>query len=122
MEQQNIPQIEGGDGEYWEKVVEALSLIRQAEDAGERMNQSPLYVHGGYDEHGDAIPIENLGPCEDFVDAMRRMEKNRMAVLILASVACREMHGYRLRVVIDILDLLDDDQPENSPMWGPDTD
>ena len=55
---ENIKHVDGGSAEYWRQRREAFALIREAEEAGERMKTAPLYLHGGYDEDGDVIPIE----------------------------------------------------------------
>lgn len=80
---ENFKHIDGGSPEYWRDRREAFALIREAEEAGLRMQEAPLYLHGGYDEDGDVIPVENLGPCDDFEDAIRRLEANETAVSIL---------------------------------------
>ncbi|MBA4203737.1 MAG: hypothetical protein C0457_01995 [Polymorphum sp.] len=56
-----------------------------------------MYRYGsGYDEHGDPVIEENLGPWDDFDDAIRRLEENETAVGILAAQRRTEIHGARL--------------------------
>ncbi len=49
-----------------------------------------MYISGGYDEDGDVIPVENLGPWDAMDESMRAIEANETAVDIL--VALRRTH------------------------------
>ena len=116
----NIKHVDGGSAEYWRQRREAFALIREAEEAGERMKAAPLYLHGGYDEDGDVIPIENIEPCDEFEEAVQRVEANETAVSILVAQERRDIHGRTLWSVVAVLEAAL--YPENSPLWGPDTD
>ncbi len=91
-----ITYIDGGSPEYWRQRKEAFRLIREAEAAGERMKKAPMYLHGGYDADGDVIAIENLGPHDDFMDAVHALEANETAVSILAAQQRTEICGVRI--------------------------
>ena len=74
MTEQKIIRIDGGSAEYWRDRKQAFGLIRDAELAAKRLAEAPMYLHGGYDEDGDVIPIENLGPHDDMEDAIWAIE------------------------------------------------
>ena len=119
----NIKHVDGGSAEYWRERREAFALIREAEEAGERMKTAPLYLHGGYDEDGDVIPVENIEPFDDFEDAVQRVEANATAVSILVAQERMAIHDRTLWSVVAVLEALAAPfYPENSPLWGPDTD
>ncbi len=99
---------------------EAFRLIREAEEAGDRMKTAPLYIHGGYDEEGDPIPEENIGPWDAFEEAIRRVEENETAVRILMAQGRTEIHSRRLLKVLE--GLRAPFHPETDPACGPDTD
>ncbi|NLS28325.1 hypothetical protein S2M10_33350 [Sphingomonas sp. S2M10] len=44
-----------------------------------------MYLHGGYDEDGDVVPVENLGPHDELEDAIRAVEADEAAMSILAA-------------------------------------
>lgn len=117
---ENIKHINGGSADYWRERREAFALIREAEEAGERARTAPMYLHGGFDEDGDVIPLENLGPWDDFEDAIQRLEANETAVSILVAQERTDICGRRLWSVVATLDARI--YPEADPLWGPDTD
>lgn len=90
MTQRKIKPIDGGSPEYWRQRTEGFRLIHQAERAYARVQHAPQYISGGYDEDGDVIPIENLGPWDDMGAAIEAIEANETAVDIL--VAQRRTH------------------------------
>ena len=90
MTQRKIKHIDGGSPEYWRQRTEGFRLIHQAERAYARVQPAPQYKSGGYDEDGDVIPIENLGPWDDMGAAIEALEANETAVDIL--VAQRRTH------------------------------
>lgn len=102
----NIKHVDGGSAEYWRERREAFALIREAEEAGERMKTAPLYLHGGYDEDGDVIPIENIEPFDDFEDAVQRVEANATAVSILVAQERMAIHDRTLWSVVAVLEAL----------------
>lgn len=118
---ERIKHIDGGSAEYWRERREAFALIREAEEAGEQMKTAPLYIHGGYDEDGDVIPIENIEPFDDFEDAIQRLLANETAVSILVAQERMTIHDRRLEPVAAVLEARV--YPEADPdLWGPDTD
>ncbi len=90
MTQRRIRYIDGGSPEYWRQREEGFRLIHQAERAHQCVQDAPQYLFGGYDEDGDVIPIENLGPWEDMGAAIQAIEANETAVDIL--IAQRRTH------------------------------
>lgn len=125
MTQRTIITIDGGSAEYWRQRKEGFRLIRVAQEAAERLASERPYLHGGYDEDGDVIPVENLGPSEEFEEAIRAVEVNETAVSILVAQQ-RTWIGQRLIMpVLAELERMDDNPIEDSgtnPLWGPDTD
>ena len=83
-----------------------------------------MYLHGGYDEDGDVIAIENLGPYDDMEDAIRAIEANETAVSILVAQGRTKIGDYEIRAVVRELapDDGDIEDPASNPLWGPDTD
>ena len=77
--------INAGTDQYWQNLREAYALISKAKDAAKRLKDEPTYICGGYDENGDAIPIENLGPLDRFEKIMAQLERNTKALTILAA-------------------------------------
>lgn len=110
---ENFRHIDGGSPEYWRDRREAFALIREAEEAGLRMQDAPLYLHGGYDDDGDVIPVENLGPYDDFEDAIQRLEANQTAVSILVAQERTRIADRVLLAVVAALQLAD--YPEYDP-------
>ena len=49
--------IDAGSPSYWSERRIAYRLIREAEQAAIEAARAPLYLLGGYDEDGEAIPI-----------------------------------------------------------------
>lgn len=119
MIQYKVTSIDSGSTEYWKQREEGFRLIRAAERAAERLKTAPMYLHGGYDEDGDVIAIENLEPHDDMEEAIRALEANETAVSILAAQRRLEIGGRRLVAVIHAVYGNDDLDPESS---GPDTD
>ncbi|MBB3747014.1 hypothetical protein FHX10_006567 [Rhizobium sp. BK591] len=103
MTQRKIKYIDGGSPEYWRQRTEGFRLIREAERALLRVKRAPMYISGGYDEDGDVIPVENLGPWDAMDGAIRAIEANETAVDIL--VALRRTHFGQWPVDAVILEL-----------------
>ena len=83
---QNTSQpINAGTNQYWQELREACALIAAAEVAAKELESEPLYTCGGYDENDDAIPVENLGPHDDFAKIMAKVERSEKALTILAA-------------------------------------
>ncbi len=124
MTHQKIITIDGGSAEYWKQRKLAFRLIRKAESAVRRLADAPIYLHGGYDEDGDFLAIENLGPYDDMEKAIREIEDNDTAVSILIAQGRTEIGSYRINAVIRALSLQDEhlEDPVSNPLWGPDTD
>lgn len=68
-----------------------------------------MYLHGGYDEYGDVIPIENLRPYADMEDAILAIEANETAVSILVAQRRTKIGDYQVKAVIRQLEDLDRD-------------
>ncbi|RAZ87516.1 hypothetical protein DPM33_25665 [Mesorhizobium hawassense] len=100
MTHRDIVTIDGGSAEYWRQRKQAFRLIHEAEWALSRLTREPMYLHGGYDENGDVIPIENLGPYDDMEDAVRAIEANETAVSILVAQRRTKIGDYELKAVI----------------------
>lgn len=120
----HIITIDGGSAAYWNERKHAFRLISEAELAVERLADAPMYLHGGYDEDGDVIPVENLGPHDDMEEAIRAIEADATAVSILVAQGRTEIGGYQIKAVISPEDWDWDgiEDPESNPLWGPDTD
>lgn len=124
MTHRKITVIDGGSAQYWKERTEGFRLIREAERAAERLADAPMYLHGGYDEDGDVIAIENLHPHEDMEDAIRAIEANETAVSILVAQGRTRIGICEIRAVVDAMtpDYDGIEDPERNPLWGPDTD
>ncbi|CDZ54068.1 hypothetical protein [Neorhizobium galegae] len=125
MTQRTIKYIDGSSPEYWRQRTEGFRLIREAERAHERVKRAPMYLSGGYDEDGDVIPVEHLGPWDAMDAAIRAIEANETAVDILVAQRRTEIGLWRINAVIRELDQADAghvEDPESNPLWGPDTD
>lgn len=124
MTKRKITVIDGGSAEYWRQRTEGFRLIHEAEHAAQRLADAPMYLHGGYDEDGDVIAIENLGPHDDMEDAIRAIVANETAVSILVAqgrtmIGIYEIRAVRVAIAPDY-DGIED--PDRNPLWGPDTD
>ena len=124
MTRTKIPTLDGGSAEYWRQRKLGFCLIRKAELAASRLLDAPMYLHGGYDENDDVIPIENLGPHDDMEDAIRAIESNETAVSILVAQRRTEICNYPINAVIRELPPQDKHtgDPYINPLWGPDCD
>lgn len=124
MTDHKITSIDGGSAEYWRERRQAFGLIREAELAAERLAKAPMYLHGGYDEDGDVIPIENLAPHDDMEEAIRAIEANPTAVSILIAQGRTHIGGHEIAAVSRGLepDWGGIEDPVSNPLWGPDTD
>lgn len=124
MTHRKITVIDGGSAQYWSERKEGFRLIHEAERAAERLADAPMYLHGGYDEDGDVIAIENLGPHDDMEDAIRVLEANETAVSILVAQGRTRIGICVIRAVVDALayDYDGIEDPSRNPLWGPDTD
>ena len=113
MTHRKITVIDGGSAQYWKERKEGFRLIREAERAAERLADAPMYLHGGYDEDGDVIAIENLRPHDDMT-----------AVSILVAQGRTRIGICEIRAVVDAMapDYDGIEDPERNPLWGPDTD
>ena len=96
MTHRKITVIDGGSAQYWKERTEGFRLIREAERAAERLADAPMYLHGGYDEDGDVIAIENLRPHDDMEDAILAIEANETAVSILVAQGRTRLASARL--------------------------
>ena len=124
MTHRKITVIDGGSAQYWKERTEGFRLIREAERAAERLADAPMYLHGGYDEDGDVIPIENLGPHDDMEDAIWAIEADPTAVSILVAQGRTSIGGHEIGAVVRGFepDYGHIEDPESNPLWGPDTD
>ncbi|RWR27397.1 hypothetical protein D2T29_18600 [Sinirhodobacter populi] len=100
MNNPRIIHIDGGSAEYWRERKQAFRLIQEAEMAAQRLTDAPMYLHGGYDEDGDVIAIENLGPHDDMEEAIRAVEADATAVSILVAQRCTRIGEYSIAAVI----------------------
>lgn len=69
-----------------------------------------MYISGGYDDDGDVIPVENLGPWDVMDAAIRAIEADETAVDIL--VALRRTHFGLWPVEAVIRDLEEANRPQ----------
>lgn len=119
----NITVIDGGSAQYWRERKEGFRLIHEAERAAKRLADAPMYLHGGHDEDGDVIAIDNLGPHDDMEYAISALEANETAVSILVAQARTRIGICEIRAVVDGLayDYDGIEDPSRNPLWGPDT-
>jgi hypothetical protein len=124
MTDRKITVIDGGSAQYWRERKEGFRLIHEAERAAERLADAPMYLHGGYDEDGDVIAIENLGPHDVMEDAIRAIEANETAMSILVAQGRTRIGICEIRAVVDAMayDYDGIEDPERNPLWGQDTD
>ncbi|MCM5688754.1 hypothetical protein M8037_07985 [Sinorhizobium meliloti] len=124
MTERKITVIDGGSAEYWRQRTERFRLIHEAEHTAQRLADAPMYLHGGYDEDGDVIAIENLSPHDDMEDAIRAIEANETAVSILVAQGRSKIGNCEIRAVLIAMapDYDGIEDPERNPLWGPDTD
>ncbi|MGV6876561.1 hypothetical protein ACUSIJ_28325 [Pseudochelatococcus sp. B33] len=126
MTKHKINYIDGGSAEYRRQRKAGFRLIREAELAAQRLKRAPMYLDGGYDEDGNVIPIENLGPHDDMEDAIRVIEANETAVSILVAQRRVEIAGHRIPAVTHALHRDDEflywDDDFDPEATGPDTD
>ncbi len=94
MQTETIARIDGGSAEYWRQRRLAFDLIRAAECAEKRAASAPMYLHGGYDEDGDVIPVENLQPYEDLEIALQAVLADPTAMRILVAQHRRVFCGH----------------------------
>lgn len=109
MTQRKIKYIDGGSPEYWRQRTEGFRLIREAERALARVERAPMYLSGGYDEDGDVIPVENLGPWDAMDAAIRTIEAHETAVDILVALRRTHFGLWSVNAVIRELELADGD-------------
>ncbi|RAZ72886.1 hypothetical protein [Mesorhizobium atlanticum] len=100
MTHRNIVTIDGGSTEYWRQRKLGFLLIHEAEWALSRLERAPMYLHGGYDENGDVIAIENLRPYADMEEAIQAIEANQTAVSILVAQRRTKIGDYEVKAVI----------------------
>lgn len=86
--------IDGSSAAYWQDRRRAFRLIRNAESAAECVKTAPMYLHGGHDENGDVIPIENIEPWEDLGKAIAAPEADATAMSILAAQGRTHIGGH----------------------------
>ena len=125
MAHQTITIINGGSAEYWRQRKEGFRLIREAEEAAERLASAPTYLHGGYDENGDVIAIENLRPDDEFDGAIRAVVANETAFSILVAQQRTRIGNRLIKEVVAELEQIDDDLVEHrlgDTLWETDTD
>lgn len=77
--------VDAGSTSYWSERRIAYRLIREAEQAAIEAARAPLYLFGGCDEDGEAIPIENIQPLEDLAEAVRAVRANPVAASIMTA-------------------------------------
>ncbi|WP_207101482.1 hypothetical protein [Paracoccus shandongensis] len=94
MTEKPILSVDGGSETYWQKRRRAFRLIRNAELAAQRVKTAPLYLHGGHDENGDVIPVENIEPWDDLGNAMAALEADATALSILAAQGRTHIGGH----------------------------
>lgn len=103
MAKGDITPTDPGSPAYWRDRQRGFRLIREAELAARRAAAAPIYLHGGYDEDGDVIPVENLGPYDDLDLAFRALEADPTAVSILVAQGRTRIGGHPVAAVIDRL-------------------
>ncbi|MFC3058378.1 hypothetical protein [Paenirhodobacter populi] len=100
MDDRNIICIDAGSEAYWQDRREAFALICKAERAAKRAKTAPMYLHGGYDEDGDVIAIENLAPFEAMGDAFSGVLGHPTAMRILLAQRRSQICGFDLGMPI----------------------
>ncbi|QPB24253.1 hypothetical protein [Rhizobium sp. 007] len=116
--------IDGGSPEYWRQRTEGVRLIREADRALARVERAPMYISGGYDEDGDVIPFENLGPWDARDAAIRAIEADETAVDILVALRRAHFGLWRINAVMGELELAEADHaetPQINPLLEPPT-
>lgn len=103
MTDRKIITIDGGSAEYWRQRTEGFRLIHEAERAARRLVNAPMYLHGGYDEDGDVIAIENIGAYDAMDEAIRAIEANETAVSILVAQNRTQIGDWRIDAVVRAL-------------------
>lgn len=101
MDNREIICIDAGSEAYWRDRREAFALIRKAERAAKRAKTAPMYLHGGYDEDGDVIAVENLEPFEAMDDAFSGLLGHATATRILLAQRRSQIFGFDLGMRID---------------------
>lgn len=94
MTEKPILSVDGGSETYWQERRRAFRLIRNAELAAERVKTAAMYLHGGHDENGDVIPIDNIEPWEDLGEAIAALEADATALSILAAQGRTHIGGH----------------------------
>ena len=100
MTSRAISSVDGGSAAYWQKRRHAFRLIRSAEAAARRVKTEPMYRHGGHDENGDVIPIENIEPWEDLEEAIAAVEADDTALSILAAQGRTSIGGHAVGALV----------------------
>nr|AVH81726.1 hypothetical protein pTiC5.7_103 [Rhizobium rhizogenes]QCL10945.1 putative tiorf104 protein [Rhizobium rhizogenes] len=67
-----------------------------------------MYISGAYDDDGDVIPVENLGPWDAMDAAISAIEANETAVDILVAQRRTEIGDWRIDTVIRELNVSPD--------------
>ena len=94
MTEKPILSVDGGSETYWQERRRAFRLIRNAKLAAERVKTAAMYLHGGHDENGDVIPIDNIEPWEDLGEAIAALEADATAMSILAAQGRTHIGGH----------------------------
>lgn len=84
-----------------------------------------MYLHGGYDEDGDVIAIENLpGRMTTWRMRSGRSRRTRPRLSILVAQGRTKIGDYEIRVVVRELapDDGDIEDPASNPLYRTDTD
>lgn len=111
MTNRKITTIDGGSAQYWRDRKEGFRLIREAEQAVERLKGEPMYIAGDWDDdYGDYEPIENLAPLERVGEAIDAIEANPTAVSILVAQRRTHLGMHQVRAVITALARMDGDE------------
>lgn len=94
MTTKTIMPVDASSAAYWHQRRRAFRLIRNAELAAQRVKTAPMYRHGGYDENGHVIPIENIEPWEDLDEAIAAIEADDTALSILVAQGRSSIGGH----------------------------
>lgn len=83
--------INAGTEAYWCELREAYALISEVRRQAKALKSEPQYISGGYDDHGDVRPVENMGPFDRFDQSFSQLQSNVKALSILRSQNVRQI-------------------------------
>lgn len=100
MEDRDIICIDAGSEAYWRERREAFALIRRTERTAKRAKTAPMHLHGGYDQDGDVVAVENLAPFEAMDEAFFELLAHPTVTRILFAQRRNQIFGFDLGMPI----------------------